>query len=153
MEKKEPTLEATIEFATSVHEGQFRWDRKTPYITHPLKVMELVKENFKKFHLPEDIYLDAALKVAVLHDVVEDTNVTLEELELMGYRRIVVKGVESVTEKEGDSYLDKIMRAKKHTLGRIVKYCDITHNMSDLDRKKKKQMYDKYEVSKALLIR
>ena len=66
-------LERAIEFATQAHKGQFRKYTGEPYITHPLAVMEIVKG--VPGHTPE------MLVAAVLHDVVEDTDVSLMEIQ------------------------------------------------------------------------
>jgi len=66
-------LERAIQFATQAHKGQFRKYTGEPYITHPLAVMEIVKG--VPGHTPE------MLVAAVLHDVVEDTDVSLMEIQ------------------------------------------------------------------------
>jgi len=66
-------LERAIQFATEAHEGQYRKYTHDPYITHPLAVMEIVKG--VPGHTTE------MLVAAVLHDVVEDTDVTLMEIQ------------------------------------------------------------------------
>ena len=66
-------LERAIEFATQAHKGQFRKYTGEPYITHPLAVMEIVKG------VPG--HTEEMLVAAVLHDVVEDTDVSLMEIQ------------------------------------------------------------------------
>ena len=65
-------LERAIQFATKAHEGQYRKYTHDPYITHPLAVMEIVKG------VPG--HTEEMLVAAVLHDVVEDTPVTIEQI-------------------------------------------------------------------------
>ena len=65
-------LDRAIEFATQAHQGQYRKYTAEPYITHPLRVMEIVKS--VPGHTKE------MLVAAVLHDVVEDTDVTLSDI-------------------------------------------------------------------------
>ena len=65
-------LERAIQFATRAHEGQYRKYTHDPYITHPLAVMEIVKG------VPG--HTEEMLVAAVLHDVVEDTPVTIEQI-------------------------------------------------------------------------
>ena len=65
-------LDEAILFATKAHEGQVRKLSHAPYIIHPLETMIIVSE----FTLAEDV-----LCAAVLHDVIEDTSVTIEEVE------------------------------------------------------------------------
>ena len=66
-------LDRAIEFATRAHQGQFRKYTGEPYITHPLAVMEIVRG--VSGHTLE------MLAAAVLHDVVEDTDVSLKEIQ------------------------------------------------------------------------
>jgi len=66
-------LERAIEFATQAHKGQYRKYTGDPYITHPLAVMEIVRG------VPG--HTEEMLVAAVLHDVVEDTDVSLMEIE------------------------------------------------------------------------
>ena len=65
-------LDRAIEFATQAHEGQYRKYTAEPYITHPLRVMEIVRG------VPG--HTEEMLVAAVLHDVVEDTDVSLMEI-------------------------------------------------------------------------
>ena len=66
-------LERAIQFATEAHDGQYRKYTHDPYITHPLAVMEIVRG------VPG--HTEEMLVAAVLHDVVEDTDVSLMEIE------------------------------------------------------------------------
>lgn len=66
-------LDRAIEFATRAHKGQYRKYTHDPYITHPLAVMEIVRG------VPG--HTEEMLVAAVLHDVVEDTDVSLMQIE------------------------------------------------------------------------
>lgn len=112
-------LDRATVLATSAHEGQTRRDRKTPYITHPLAVSEMVNgENAKT--------------VAVLHDVVEDTKVTLEDLQ-REFPKEIWEAVDAMSHRDGEGYCDYVLRLCKNDLARQVKIADITHNMSTLE--------------------
>jgi len=67
---------SALKYAVKAHEGQFRSDG-TPYVKHPERVAAFVK-NFKKSH-----NLDALISAAYLHDTIEDTDTTHEDLEKM----------------------------------------------------------------------
>ena len=67
----ENLVEKALQFATSAHEGQVRKYTGEPYIIHPVEVMEIVKT------VKHDQEMLAA---ALLHDVVEDTDVTIEDI-------------------------------------------------------------------------
>jgi hypothetical protein len=80
---------------------------------------------------------DEARMAAVLHDVVEDAGVTLDELREMGFPEAVVEAVDALTKRDDergtDGYLDFVSRAGKNDIARAVKLADIADNM-DLSR-------------------
>lgn len=90
------------------------------YLTHPAHVASCVDG-------------DEAKAVAWLHDVVEDTPVTLEDLSAQGLSQAVVRGVDAMTHRPGEDYLDFVRRAAQDPLARVVKEADVRHNM-DLGR-------------------
>lgn len=117
---EEPTpdclLSRAISLAAQKHAGQFD-QGGNPYILHPIRVMMAVSTTNEKI-------------VAVLHDVVEDTDVTLDHLSLMGFSGEIVCAVESVTHnKVSEGYLDYVSRAKKNEIGRVVKAADLRDNL------------------------
>jgi GTP diphosphokinase / guanosine-3',5'-bis(diphosphate) 3'-diphosphatase len=109
------TLERAIEIAAAAHAGQ-QDKAGQPYILHPLKVMMRMHE------APERI-------VAVLHDVVEDTAVTLEQLAAEGFGHAVVAAVEALTKRPGESRIDAARRAAANPLALRVKLADNAENM------------------------
>lgn len=112
-------LKTAIEIATQAHQGQV--DKAgQPYINHPLAVMALVETE------PEKI-------VAVLHDVVEDTAVTLAELREQGFSQEVLVAVEAITKVAGMSYGDYLEQVKANPIALKVKIADMTQNL-DLSR-------------------
>lgn len=113
------TLERAIALAAKAHEGQL--DKAgQPYILHPLRVM-------LRMVTPE------GRMAAVLHDVVEDTGITLEALRDEGFSESVLGAVAAVTKREGESYETFVQRAATDPLGRQVKLADLIDN-SDLSR-------------------
>ncbi|MFJ4192732.1 HD domain-containing protein [Pseudomonas sp. NPDC089534] len=113
------TLERAIAIAATAHAGQV--DKGgAPYILHPLKVM------LRMSSLEERI-------VAVLHDVVEDCDVSLDDLRKEGFSETVLTAIESVTKVAGESYEDFIERVALNPIGRAVKLADLEEN-SDLSR-------------------
>ncbi|WP_065260333.1 HD domain-containing protein [Pseudomonas bananamidigenes] len=113
------TLERAIAIAATAHAGQM--DKGgAPYILHPLKVM------LRMSSLEERI-------VAVLHDVVEDCGISLEDLRKEGFSEEVLSAIESVTKLPGESYEDFVERAAQNPIGRVVKLADLEEN-SDLSR-------------------
>ena len=113
------TLERAIAIAATAHAGQV--DKGgSPYILHPLKVM------LRMTTLEERI-------VAVLHDVVEDCEISLDDLRKEGFSEVVLSAIESVTKVPGESYEDFVERAAQNPIGRVVKLADLEEN-SDLSR-------------------
>lgn len=84
-------------------------------------------------HVAAQVSGDAAKAVAWLHDVVEDTNVTLDDLRAAGLSEEVVRGVDAMTHRPGEEYLAFVRRAASDSLGRVVKEADVRHNL-DLGR-------------------
>ncbi len=109
------TLEDAIALAVQAHHGQRQLNGQ-PYILHPLRVM---------MHMASE----EAMIAAVLHDVVEDTPVTLEDLRAAGYSSRVVEVVDLLTRRDGESYEAFIERIKPHPLARQVKLADLLDNM------------------------
>ncbi|NUU38152.1 HD domain-containing protein [Pseudomonas sp. C2B4] len=113
------TLEHAIAIAAGAHEGQV--DKGgAPYILHALRVM-------LKVTTPEERI------VAVLHDVVEDCDISLDKLRQEGFSETVLAAIESLTKLPGESYEDFIDRVAQNPIGRVVKLADLEEN-SDLSR-------------------
>lgn len=113
------TLERAIAIAAEAHAGQ-RDKAGAPYVLHPLRVM-LAQQT------------DAARIVAVLHDVVEDTPVTFDDLRREGFSTEVLAALESVTKRDGEDYPAFVARAGANPIGRAVKLADLADNC-DLSR-------------------
>jgi len=113
------TLERAIAIAAAAHAGQV--DKAgQPYILHPLRVMLRVLSDHERI-------------AAVLHDVVEDTDVTLQQLVAEGFPPQVVAAVDALTKLPGESRLQAAQRAAANTIARQVKLADNAENM-DLSR-------------------
>tara|TARA_B100001250_G_scaffold359413_1_gene336267 strand:+ start:818 stop:1339 length:522 start_codon:yes stop_codon:yes gene_type:complete len=128
-----PTLQDAIDLATKYHEGQYDKGGKA-YIGHPIRVMKKM------------VYEDEKI-VAVLHDIVEDTDITLQDLRDMGYNSMIVNAIDCLSKRDGESYDDFIERTLTDTLACIVKLGDIEDNM-DLDRLKTVKVKDKIRYNK-----
>jgi (p)ppGpp synthase/HD superfamily hydrolase len=114
-----PTIERAIAIAAAAHAGQL--DKAgQPYIYHPLRVMLGV----------EGLH---ARMAAVLHDVVEDTEVSLDALAQEGFPAEVLDAVAALTKQPGEGRLAAAARAAAHPVARRVKLADNADNM-DLSR-------------------
>ena len=91
-----------------------------PYVFHP-------------FHLAEQMTDEYTTIVALLHDVVEDTSYTLQDLTQMGFPQEVVEAVGLMTHADGVPYLDYVAVIKGNPIARVVKLADLRHN-SDTTR-------------------
>lgn len=116
-----PTVADADRLAEVAHRGQV--DKAgNPYIDHPRAVA-------KELH----VYGDYAVMAGLLHDVVEDTDITLDDLRAAGYPEEVVAAVDSVSRRPDEPYMDLIRRAAANPLGRLIKLADNRHN-SDPER-------------------
>jgi len=91
-----------------------------PYVFHP-------------FHLAEQMKDEATTVTALLHDVVEDTDYTIEDLETMGFGKDVCDALRLLTHDKNVPYMDYVRRIKENPIAAAVKIADLRHN-SDLSR-------------------
>lgn len=113
------TLEQAISLAANQHEGQVD-KANAPYILHPLRVMLNVPTIEHKI-------------VAVLHDILEDTETTIEDLYQFGFQEHIIDAIVALTKKQGETRLEAAHRARQNPIARVVKLADINDNM-DLSR-------------------
>ena len=134
MASKTMTLEAAICLAAKAHMGDVRKGENVPYIVHPLRVMT-------KVDTPE------ARMAAVLHDVVEDTEITFDDLAAQGCPKDVVEALKLLThvkpgQDPGESrsdylhrldaeYLGYIEAMRHNPIARAVKLADLSDNIED----------------------
>ena len=105
--------------AYEAHRGQV--DKSgVPYVFHPL-------------HLAEQMEDEDSIVAALLHDVVEDTDYSLEDLRSMGFPEKALEAVALLTHDPAEPYLSYVARVKENPVARRVKLADLRHN-SDLGR-------------------
>ena len=107
-------LQRAIEISVTAHKGQVRKDG-SPYVLHPLRLMMSVNSADEKI-------------VAVLHDVVEDTDITMQQLEDEGFSKQVLAALRLVTHDDGTSYENYITNIKGNPIARAVKLADLRDN-------------------------
>ena len=134
-------LEDVIQIALSAHRGQTERNGD-PYILHPLRLMTSFQDEHSRM-------------AAVLHDVVEDTDVTLQELIDKGLPEPVAQAVELLTHKEEDSYDDYLARLASNPMARRVKLADLmdnsnVHRLPEVFEKDCKRL-NKYKKAIAML--
>lgn len=108
-------LERAISIAAQAHDGQ-RDKAGNPYILHPLQLM-----------LQMDT--EEEMIVAVLHDVVEDSDWTLAKLQAEGFSENILTALDALTKRENEEYADFIERAALDPIARRVKLADLQDNM------------------------
>jgi (p)ppGpp synthase/HD superfamily hydrolase len=124
-------LHDVISIAAQAHWGQTRRDGVTPYINHPKAVAERVRGD-----------IDAEM-VAWLHDVLEDTDLTANDLLDKGVPFNVIEAVIWLTKTKGVSYETYLALIKKNPLARKVKIADMLANLSDAPSEKQIVKYAK----------
>ena len=114
-----PVTKKAMKIAFEAHSGMT--DKSgLPYIMHPL-------------HLAESMTDETTTAVALLHDVIEDTDITAQMLLEMGMPEEVVCGVLAMTHGENEDYFEYVARVKKNPYALKVKIADLEHN-SDMSR-------------------
>ena len=114
-----PIVNAALRFAFKAHEGQL--DRSgIPYVNHPL-------------HLAEQMDTEDETVVALLHDIIEDTEYTADDLSALGISEAALEAILLLTHDDAVPYLDYVRKLKDNPLARKVKIADLRHNY-DLTR-------------------
>lgn len=109
------TLEHAIQIAAKAHAGQT--DKAgQPYILHPIRVMMSVSGTEERI-------------AAVLHDTVEDTSISIDDLVRYGFSETVVTAVKALTKNAGETRIAAAHRAVVNPIARAVKLADVSDNM------------------------
>ncbi len=131
-----------MKIAYEAHKDQY--DKGgVPYIFHP-------------YHIAEQLTEEYDICVALLHDVVEDTEVTLEDIAQAGFPNEIVEAVGLLTKTKGEDYFQYVKRIKENPVARKVKLLDLKHN-SDPTRlvngkEKSATLLEKYAKAEAILL-
>ena len=116
--------------AINAHAGQTRRDKKTPYIEHCYAVAKRVNHLGNKY-----------ICVALLHDVLEDTNVTAHDLLAAGIDEDIVAAVQILTKHPSRSYDEYLKLVKFNNLACHVKIADMLSNLADSPTNKQIRKY------------
>ena len=113
-----------------------------PYVFHP-------------FQLAEQMTTEATVVTALLHDVVEDTDYTLEDLAELGFGDEVIAALKLLTHTDGVDYMDYVRAIKTNPIAKAVKLADLRHNSDptrvDTPDEKMLARWEKYRQAIALL--
>ncbi|MFB2838644.1 GTP pyrophosphokinase [Floridanema evergladense] len=108
-------LDKAIALAQTAHANQF--DKAgAPYIGHPLRVMNSLSSDTEKI-------------VGVLHDIIEDSELTLEDLQNAGFTDEVLEAIQAITKKPHEHYQSYLNRVMGNALALRVKIADMLDNM------------------------
>ncbi len=114
-----------------------------PYIFHP-------------YHLAEQLKEENEICVALLHDVVEDTDVTIEDIAAAGFPKEVCEAVKLLTKDKSLTYMDYVRTIKSNPLAKRVKLLDLEHNSDPgrplKDPAKKQALMERYAQAKKILL-
>ena len=138
-------IQQAKELAFKIHANQT--DKAgAPYIHHLKAVTSKLEEQDEN----EDVII-----VGWLHDSVEDTNITLDEIQHL-FGDVVSTAVDAITKRKNEPYYDYLLRVKSNPIARLVKLADLSHNM-DLSRlnkitEKDLMRLEKYKQAKAFLL-
>ena len=136
-----PLTKLAMKIAFEAHKDQ-RDKSGMPYIYHPM-------------HLAEQMVDEATACVALLHDVVEDTDITFEALAREGFTAEIIEALKLLTHDVTVPYMEYVTAVKQNRIAKAVKLADLEHN-SDLSRldtvdEKAVQRVAKYKTAIALL--
>ncbi len=114
-----PLTKKALKLSFDAHKDQL--DKSgMPYVYHP-------------FHVAEQMETEETVAVALLHDVIEDTDHTLEDLKAMGFPDSVTEALALMTHDDSVPYMDYVAKLRDNSIARAVKLADLRHN-SDLSR-------------------
>lgn len=126
----------------NAHNGTF--DKSgMPYVFHPA-------------HVAESMTDEDSICAAFMHDIVEDTDYTLEDIKKEGFNDNVVNAIDAITRRAGEDYFDYIRRVKLNPIAKKIKLADIEHNSNEsrmrmLDESTANSLKQKYEKAKEIL--
>jgi (p)ppGpp synthase/HD superfamily hydrolase len=131
------SLTKALLLAVQHHDGQT--DRSgNPYIFHPIRLMLNVLTEQEQI-------------IAILHDTIEETPLTLDQLREEGFSEQIVEAIDALSRRKKESYEDFILRIKENPLARRVKIYDLQDNIAlTRHRKSEKDRQKTQKYSKAL---
>lgn len=115
--------EKALMLCVEAHAGTPRRFGGEPYCIHPIAVAESLREYDIEYQV-----------VALLHDVVEDTDCSLEGIADLGFPPYIIEAIDAITHRKNESYENYIKRCNKNQIARIVKTADMLHNLMDFHK-------------------
>ena len=121
-------LHKAIIIACEAHQGQSSINGE-PYILHPLRLLIKAKSNEERI-------------IAILHDVVEKTNISLADLKNIGFDQNIISSIDSLSRRRGESYVDYIGRLMQNRISVKIKLLDLADNIKMHSENNDNGIYD-----------
>ena len=121
-------LHKAITIACDAHQGQSSINGE-PYILHPLRLLIKAKSNEEKI-------------IAVLHDVIEKSNISLADLKNKGFDQNIISSIDSLSRRKSESYVDYIERLMQNRISVKIKLLDLTDNIKIHNENNDNGIYD-----------
>ena len=121
-------LHKAITIACKAHQGQCSINGE-PYILHPLRLLIKAKSNEERI-------------IAVLHDVIEKTNISLADLKNKGFDHNIISSIDSLSRRKSESYVDYIGRLMQNRISVKIKLFDLADNIKMHSENNDNGIYD-----------
>ena len=121
-------LHKAITIACEAHQGQSSINGE-PYILHPLRLLIKAKSNEERI-------------VAILHDVIEKTNISLADLKNKGFDQNIIRSIDSLSRRGSESYIDYIIRLMQNRISVKIKLLDLADNIKMHSENNNNGIYD-----------
>ena len=121
-------LHKAITIACESHQGQFSINGE-PYILHPLRLLVKAKSNEEKI-------------IAILHDVIEKTNISLADLKNKGFDQNIISSIDSLSRRGSESYFEYIERLMNNKISVKIKLLDLADNIKIHSENNDNGIYD-----------
>ena len=121
-------LHKALTIACEAHQGQSSINGE-PYILHPLRLLIKAKSNEERI-------------IAILHDVVEKTNISLADLKNKGFDQNIISSIDSLSRRRGESYVDYIGRLMQNRISVKIKLLDLADNIKMHSENNENGIYD-----------
>ena len=121
-------LHKAITIACEAHQGQSSINGE-PYILHPLRLLIKAKSNEERI-------------IAILHDVIEKTNISLLELKNKGFDQNIISSIDSLSRRRSESYIEYIERLMQNKISVKIKLLDLADNIKIHSENNDNEIYD-----------
>ena len=121
-------LHKAITIACEAHQGQSSINGE-PYILHPLRLLIKAKSNEERI-------------IAILHDVIEKTNISLADLKNKGFDQNIISSIDSLSRRRSESYFDYIRRLMQNRISVKIKLLDLADNIKMHSENNENGIYD-----------